>query len=246
MHLEPIFGQLTVEWADMGSAPPPRQFLFHIHAPDSLHLGIHVTDFHSNTWEASRSVSQLEDMQDSIGIGGTWSEFIDYLVMSIKSEDAKLVLEGHSNSEGAAAAKLVGQKSKGMPKISIALTKLVGSDAAEAIANLSLQLFKEFKGMNESYVEERERCLQLSNVVSAEKERNDSIQSQLEQYSKRQKIQRIGSVDIAGFSNGAQNSPEKQVTRDAKSTKVVNRVVPAYRRAKVRGAVLQDTEEEHK
>ncbi|KAK9932992.1 hypothetical protein M0R45_020207 [Rubus argutus] len=46
--------------------------------------------------------------------------------------------------------------------------------------------------------------------------------------------------------NGAQNSPEKQATRDAKSTKVVNRVVPAYRRAKVRGAVLQDTEDEHK
>ncbi|KAK9932991.1 hypothetical protein M0R45_020207 [Rubus argutus] len=63
-------------------------------------------------------------------------------------EDAKLVLEGHSTSEGAAAAKLVGQKSKGMPKISIALTKLVGSGATEAIANLSLQLFKEFKGIN--------------------------------------------------------------------------------------------------
>lgn len=246
VHLEPIFGQLRVEWADMGSASPLRQFLFHIHAPDSLHLGIRVTDFHSNTWEALRSVSQLEDMQDSIGIGGTWSEFIDYLVMSIKSEDAKLVLEGHSTSEGAAAAKLVGQKSKGMPKISIALTKLVGSGATEAIANLSLQLFKEFKGINKSYVEERERCMQLSKVVSAEKERNDSIQSQLEQYCKRPKIQRIGSSDIAGFSNGAQNSPEKQATRDAKSTKVVNRVVPAYRRAKVRGAVLQDTEDEHK
>ncbi|XP_061993551.1 uncharacterized protein LOC133711442 [Rosa rugosa] len=197
--------------------------LFHLHAPDSLHLGIHVTDFHSNTWEAVRSVSQMDDMQDSIGIG-----------------DTKLVLERPLNSDGAAAAKLVAQKSKGMPKISIAMTKLVDSAATEAIANLSLQLFKEFKSINESYVEERERSMELSKVVSAEKERNDSIQRQLELYTKRQKIQRIGSSDI----NGAQNSPEKQATRNTNSTKVVNRVVPAYRRAKVRGTVLQEIEDE--
>ena len=231
VQLEPVFGQFTVEG---------RQFLFYLHAPDSLHLGIHVTDFHSNTWEAVRSVSQLEDMQDSIGVGGSWSEFIDYVVSSIKSEDAKLILEGRSDTDGAASAKLVAQKSKGMPKISFALTKLVGSAATEAIANLSLQLFKEFKSINEFYGEERKRSMQLSKVVSEEKERNDSIQSQLDQYTKRQKIQRIGSSDI----NGAQNSPEKQAVRDTKSTKVVNRVVPAYRRAKVRGAVLQDMDDE--
>ncbi|XP_024196025.1 uncharacterized protein LOC112199212 [Rosa chinensis] len=142
---------------------------------DSLHLGIHVTDFHSNTWEAVRLVSQLDDMQDNIGVRGTWSEFIDYLVNSIKSKDTKLVLEGPSNSDGAIAAKLVAQKAKGMPKISIAITKLVGSTAIEAIANLSLHLFKEFKRINESYVEEHEQSIQLSKVVSAEKERNDSI-----------------------------------------------------------------------
>ncbi|XP_004297052.1 PREDICTED: uncharacterized protein LOC101299176 [Fragaria vesca subsp. vesca] len=240
VQIEPVFGQLTVEWAVLGSTVPPRQFLFHLHAPDTLRLGIHVTDFHSNTWEAVRSVSQLEDMQDSIGVGGSWSEFIDYLVNSIKSEDTKLVLEGCSDSDGAVNAKLVAQKSKGMPKISIALTKLVGLAATEAIANFSLRLFKEFKSINDSFVEERERSMQLSKVVSAEKERNESIQSQLEQYTKRQKIQRIGSSDV----NGAQNSPEKQTARDTKSIKVVNRVVPAYRRAKVRGAVLQDIEDE--
>ncbi|PRQ38335.1 hypothetical protein RchiOBHm_Chr4g0412711 [Rosa chinensis] len=114
-------------------------------------------------------------MQDNIGVRGTWSEFIDYLVNSIKSKDTKLVLEGPSNSDGAIAAKLVAQKAKGMPKISIAITKLVGSTAIEAIANLSLHLFKEFKRINESYVEEHEQSIQLSKVVSAEKERNDSI-----------------------------------------------------------------------
>lgn len=38
--------------------------------------------------------------RDSIGIGGSWSDFIDYLIASVKSEDVKLVLEGHSNSDG--------------------------------------------------------------------------------------------------------------------------------------------------
>jgi hypothetical protein len=38
--------------------------------------------------------------RDNIGIGGSWSEFVDYVIASIKSEDLKLVMEGHSNSGG--------------------------------------------------------------------------------------------------------------------------------------------------
>lgn len=60
---------------------------------------------------------------------------------------------------GAAYAKLVAQKSKGMPVISISLTKLVGTAGTEAIANLSLHLFEEFNSIHESYVE---GCLLIS------------------------------------------------------------------------------------
>lgn len=45
----------------------------------------------------------------------------------------------------AALAKLVAQKSKGMPLISISLVKLVDSAASEAIGNLSLQLLTALK-----------------------------------------------------------------------------------------------------
>jgi hypothetical protein len=38
--------------------------------------------------------------RDIIGIGGSWSEFADYFVNSLKSEDLKLVLETNSNSDG--------------------------------------------------------------------------------------------------------------------------------------------------
>jgi hypothetical protein len=54
---------------------------------------------------------------------------------------------------GTAYAKLVAQKSKGMPLISISLTKLVDSAASEAMANLSLELFKAFKNVRYSLVE---------------------------------------------------------------------------------------------
>ena len=38
--------------------------------------------------------------RDDTGIGGSWSEFLEYLVNSIKFGDVKLVLEGQSKSDG--------------------------------------------------------------------------------------------------------------------------------------------------
>ncbi|KAM6590521.1 uncharacterized protein LOC115713056 [Cannabis sativa] len=237
-ELEPIFGELKVEWATKQSSEELDRFLFHVHASaaDTSRLTIHVTDFHSNTWEAVRSVLQLEDMRDDIGIGGSWSEFMEYVMASLKSQDVKLILDGHSNSNnGAASAKLVAQKSKGMPVISISLTKLSGPAASAAIANLSLHLFRAFKSTRELFVEEQNRSLLLTKEISAEREKNESILKQLDQ-SKRPKLQRSNSTDKAV-------TPEKQAARDTVSTKVTNRVVPAHRRARVRGVLLQDIED---
>ncbi|XP_047168071.1 uncharacterized protein LOC124836875 [Vigna umbellata] len=77
-----------------------------------------------------------------------------------------------------------------------------------------------------------------TNMLAAEKERNESIQ--LEQ---RQKFQKIRDLDNGVSTKGLQNSPDKQATRHGGSTKVKNRKVPAYRRTKVRGALLHDNEE---
>ncbi|KAJ7957035.1 U2 small nuclear ribonucleoprotein auxiliary factor-like protein [Quillaja saponaria] len=64
------------------------------------------------------------------------------------------------------------------------------------------------------------------------KERNETIQIELEQYSKRQKFQKItdkeeGDVSI---SNGLQSSSDKLAARDIGLTKVTNRVVPGHQR----------------
>lgn len=58
---DPIFGEPKVECAPHSSCQL-RSFLFHAYAPDSSHLVIHVTDFHSDTWEAHLSLSLLEDI----------------------------------------------------------------------------------------------------------------------------------------------------------------------------------------
>ncbi|KAJ7945219.1 U2 small nuclear ribonucleoprotein auxiliary factor-like protein [Quillaja saponaria] len=236
----PIFGEPKVEWAAHGSSPLCR-FLFHVYAPDSSHVRINVTDFHSSTWEANQSVMQLEDMRDNIGIGGSWSEFMDYVVNSMKSEDVKLILEGTSNSDGAAYAKLYAQRSKGMPLIIISLTKLMDSAASKAMANLSLGLFIAFKSIQCSLVEEQQHSFQLTKVISAEKERNETFQRELEQYSKKQKFQKINDLEKADVS--ISNNLQSSAARDTTTTKVTNRVVPARRRAKVRGALLRDSDD---
>ena len=53
---------------------------------------------------------------------------------------------------GDAYAKLVAQKSKGMPLISFSLAKLENSAASEAMANLSLELFKSYKNMQNLFI----------------------------------------------------------------------------------------------
>ncbi|XP_057421698.1 uncharacterized protein LOC130715596 [Lotus japonicus] len=231
---EPIFGEPKVEWAAHSSCPL-RPFLFHATAPDSSHIVVCVTDFHSDTWEARLSVSFLEDIRDIIGIGGSWAEFVEYFVTSLKSEDLKLVLEANSNSDGVSHAKLVAQKSKGMPLITIPLTKLLDSAVNEAMSNLSLNLFRAFKNITCSLVKEQERSVWLTNMIAAEKAKNETLQTEY------QKFQKISDSEKAGVStNGLKKSPDKQAARD---TKVKNRVVPVHRRTKVRGALLHGSDD---
>lgn len=46
---------------------------------------------------------------------------------------------------GVESARLVSQKAKGMPRIVVTLTKMAESSASEAMATLSLELFRSFK-----------------------------------------------------------------------------------------------------
>ncbi|KAK6125566.1 hypothetical protein DH2020_040688 [Rehmannia glutinosa] len=246
----PIFGRVIAEW----SAPPPHTtpsapFLFRVHGNGGDHSALRViaTDFHSNTFQAIKSRQQLEDLRDDIGIGGSWSEFLDYVTTSLKSGDVKLIMEGLSTSGGAGYAKLIAQKAKGMPRITFSLNKLVDGAAGEAMANLALELYKEFKDVQSSLIEEQESKYLLTKVVAAEQEKNVTLQKQLDMvlYSKKHKSQKINDRESDSTSvMGSQDSPDKHAAQDPSSRKGANRVVPAHRRSKVRGAVLNDPEDD--
>ncbi|WCJ23255.1 hypothetical protein M5689_005291 [Euphorbia peplus] len=247
---EDVYGEAKGEWAnksELGSVPFGR-FLMHVYAPPPhySHLHFHVTDFRSNSFGAVKSIEQLHDIRDIIGIGGSWSEFIEYMVASLKSQDVKLLLDKHSNSNICpTSAKLVAQKSKGMPLISIPLTKLVDSSVNDAIANMSFGLFESFKRTQNLLVQDRDSSSHLTKLRSTEKDSGETGQSQLE---KRQKFEKVNSSVESGAlsrpsSNGLQDSVV-QSARDPVSYKVKSRGIPASRRAKPRGAILQDMEDD--
>ncbi|KAL0378228.1 UNVERIFIED_CONTAM: hypothetical protein Sradi_3128300 [Sesamum radiatum] len=250
-EMPPVFRKVIAEWSPPRPlTKPPAPFLFRVHADGNDHSGIRIiaTDFQSNTFQAIKSRHQLEDLRDDIGIGGSWSEFIDYVTTSLKSGDVKLVMEDLYESGGASHAKLIAQKAKGMPRLSISLGKLVNGAASEAMANLSLELYKEFKDVQRLLIEEQESKYQLTKVVAAEQEKNVTLQKQLDMllYSRKHKLQKISDRDNSDSTSVmvSQDSPDKHAAYNPSSTKGANRVVPAHRRSKVRGAVLDDTEDD--
>ncbi|XP_047330472.1 uncharacterized protein LOC124934048 [Impatiens glandulifera] len=238
--LEPIFGEAKGEWSAPNS-PPLRPFLFYAYPSGPSSLKIEATDFHSNTCEAIRSIEQLEDMRDMTGIGGSWSEFMDYIVACLKSNGVKLVLEGQP-SQNAAYAKLIAKKANGMPLISFKLNKLGDVNAKEVMANISLKLYGTHNNLRHLFLTEQERCSELLKIISSEKEKKESIQKQLDSLllNKRHKPQMMNEMANSSITQ----SPDKVAAHNHGQSKVPNRVVPAYRRTKVRGAILHDDAED--
>lgn len=239
--LEAIFGEAKGEWSAPNS-PPLRPFLFYASPSSPSTLKIQATDFHSSTWEAVRSIEQLEDMRDMTGIGGSWSEFMDYIVACLKSNGVKLVLEGQPSQPAAAYSKLVAKKANGMPLISFKLNKLEDANAKEAMANISLKLYGTHKDLRHLFLTEQERCSELLKIISSEKEKKESLQKQLDSLllNKRQKPQMMTEMANSSISQ----SPDKVAAHNQGSSKAPKRVVPAHRRTKVRGAILHDSEDD--
>ena len=68
-EMEPVFGQLKAEWCSAPQQTTPLEPFLFLAGPlpnNPSTLRIHVSDFHSNTWAAVKSHSQLEDMVNLI------------------------------------------------------------------------------------------------------------------------------------------------------------------------------------
>lgn len=68
--------------------------------------------------------------------------------MQLLTKDASLKF----GNSGGVNARLVAHKSKGLPRISLLLSKLMNSSANDATTNFSLALFKAFKDKQNDYV----------------------------------------------------------------------------------------------
>ncbi|XP_078433969.1 U2 small nuclear ribonucleoprotein auxiliary factor-like protein [Wolffia australiana] len=87
-QFEALFGEAVV--AEIGFHRP---FLFYARPLDPFRIDITVSDFCDHTFERVLTVQDVEDMRDETGIGSSCSEFLEYLISSLSSDDVRLIFE---------------------------------------------------------------------------------------------------------------------------------------------------------
>lgn len=95
----PVFGEAN---AELETAAPHAllPMIFFIHALNDGSLRLQITDFHANTWQAFKTLDQLEELRDEVGIGGSWHDFLSYLEAAFSSDNVRVVLGGPASSIG--------------------------------------------------------------------------------------------------------------------------------------------------
>ncbi|PNT67827.1 uncharacterized protein LOC100833501 isoform X1 [Brachypodium distachyon] len=169
--LEDAFGASVFGGAMPEGHPTPHPVLFRAHARSAAALRVVATDCHSLAWDCSLSVADLEDLRDDVGIGGSWSDFLDYLKSSLSSGAVKLLFAADQlqNSPGADGAKIVATKAKGLPRITIALSRVTGAAVSDVVAEFSLALYASYRTMQEHASRDQQRISQLMGSLSSER-----------------------------------------------------------------------------
>ncbi|VAH17823.1 unnamed protein product [Triticum turgidum subsp. durum] len=233
VDLEDAFGAVFGEAKPEGH-PTARPVLFRAHARSAAALRVVATDCHSLAWDCSLSVSDLDDLRDDVGIGGSWADFLDYLKSSLSSGEVKLLFATDK------------------------LHSVTGATTSDIIAEFSLALYGAYRTARELVSKEQEQMSQLMGNLSTEREKNEIMQKQLESLSfldKRKATKpklladQVPSVSAVTLVSDQVTAPVQQqisVPSPSKAppAKVTKRVAPTSRRARVRGALLQDNEDE--
>ncbi|CAN6269903.1 unnamed protein product [Urochloa humidicola] len=142
-----VFGEALLEYGDRyADALPLRPVLFHAHAHSQGPLRVVATDLRSLAWHCSLDLDDLQDLQDDVGIGGSCSDFVDYLYSSLSSAQVKLLFPA---AHGPHTAQLVATKAKGLPRITLSLHPV---DASE-LADFSLALYASYKTKQERAIQ---------------------------------------------------------------------------------------------
>ncbi|KAF8643291.1 hypothetical protein HU200_066926 [Digitaria exilis] len=259
IRMAAVFGEAKPENGDHDAdALHRRRVLFHAHAHSQGGLRVVATDLRSLAWQCSLDIDDLQDLQDDVGISGSCSDLLDYLYSSLSSGQVRLRFPADQGpGTGPADAKLVATKAKGLPLITISLHPVAASELKDVIAVFSLALYASYKTTQEHASREQERASQLMDSLASEREKNEVLQKQLEALSfldKRKATKPKLVTDQVAIVPGAPAFsdqvivPVQQQTSVASPSKVlpakaVKRMPPVSRRARVRGALLQDIEE---
>ncbi|MCO5547208.1 hypothetical protein L7F22_000653 [Adiantum nelumboides] len=127
--------------------------------------------------------SSKKRKRDQVGIGGSWDEFLQYIRDAFSSDNVKLILGGPASSiggHGATSARVVSQKSKGMPRISLNLEKLAGSSAEDVMGLITIELLKGYKHQSNALVAEQKSVYQLKETLAKSKEEVRLLQEQVD------------------------------------------------------------------
>ncbi|KAK3141038.1 hypothetical protein QOZ80_4BG0328780 [Eleusine coracana subsp. coracana] len=244
-----VFGESQPD--DDHEEQPRRPVLFHAQGQGLLRVV--ATDLHSLAWRRSLALPDIHDLVCTryVGIAGSCSDFLDYLYSSLSSGHVKL------SSSGPDSAKLMATKAKGLPRITISLDPVAPSALSDVIADFSHSLYAAFKNRQEQAAAEQEQIKRLMESLSSERERNEVMQKQLEGLSfldKRKATKpklvtdQLTSLSAVPPVADQVIVPVQQQTSVVSPSKVppaksTKRIAPVPRRARARGALLQDTEE---
>ncbi|KAF5199784.1 U2 small nuclear ribonucleoprotein auxiliary factor subunit-related protein 1, putative isoform, partial [Thalictrum thalictroides] len=134
--------------------------------------------------------------------------------------------------------------------VTIHLDRLVDSCATDAMAHLCWQVFNAFRSRQELVVKEQHRAYELTKRLWAEQEKKESGQDQLDLdfSSKKQKLSKTIPTHLSELdptsSSEIISSKDKSSIAGSLTMIVSPQLVPAYRRQKVRGVFLGDSEDD--
>ncbi|WVZ81507.1 hypothetical protein U9M48_028874 [Paspalum notatum var. saurae] len=226
LRMATVFGEAKTD--DEADAPPHRPVLFraHVHAQGQGLLRVVATDLHSLAWHRSLDIDALRDLQDDVGIAGSWSDFLDYLCSSLSSGQVSLRFP--------AAPQEQERVSQLMETLASERVGYIPSSPPYVLVLLFMLLLDEYKWEKNEVMQKQLEALSFLDKRKSTKPKLGTDQ--------------VPSVSVPPPSSDQVVIPAQQKTSVASparvpTAKATKRVAPAPRRARVRGALLQDTEE---
>ncbi|CAM6120634.1 unnamed protein product [Calypogeia fissa] len=258
---EALFGEAKGEVESSGITSSSRSgvqgeflpFLFSLSQKDAHHLRLSVSDFHSQTWQGDFSVQELQDIRDDVGIGEILDDLLSYLKSAFSSENVRFLLKELDQST---AGRLVSQKVRGTPFVSLSVKSLEGSVADEAKGAIAMGNFRAFKALSSSLASEKAQVAALKGALTTEKAKAEKLHNQIDASNLSFRSRRLNrnhsplfatqqepqeALPLPATVSGALKDGTEMAVPKASGNKSRVHVAPPSRRVKQRGTVIKES-----